>query len=796
MTPFDFIEKAIYGSTASTETKQVQSVYDIVLSYNISDGEISPIVKKYLVEAFDSFRVYLEGTDKNTLGLDGISEIRTIADFNKICEDAFEKLKDSFKLQDITEFRYEILAQLDPFVTYWISFDYTIKLFNRFCQSVLKGEYLYDDHLSVARIEPLQQNIEHYLLSKPWILNYNDDPVDIEKVYLGDVQRLCSLYYVFNRNIDKAIDENANAVLKTIATDSSYDEFAQYNIGLNALYSNMDNVAILWNAAQIFPYLFHSILDMTYIDHNFAVGEKELDTLLNLKETLKHVMEFMQKLAVSLSSIKEPAGETENEGAATTSGRENAYLNEKDLSSIEDLLNTLRIIDIKNNYLIYKIHISDKSDKLKNYTFIVNGGIITFKQEKLGDKLKIDYLDRKKLVSDFCDENKNDLLKESVIYNKLIAERFVWNREESFTSYEVYFFKAIGNKTEFDKIKIYFDNINSSFVSQKCEISTEKHVDITSYNRKIAYHAKNQFTKYGKYIKELSLLVNAGNVKAYIARLEQLITKNSVVYSCSFIIKHTELVLNELEKLCRNKSGIDSDWGFRLRMLAESLLVLYQRLIKSIHDGDYCINFASLYQDAFYRFALNKNPEGKQPVGQPFLESIQRVKLNDVDQIFEDEENAVTCFIASTWMQPVGKIALKENYDRLNNKKTELVACFYSIYFQQQEQKNKEREDNFRLLRENFQIEVDETKHAMVQTLGIFATFLALATVSLGGFGKEFAFVDFFKVIGGITFCLGIFVLMLRFIVNTKFVNKANHYLNLIVFACILLILLGVILLL
>ena len=67
-----------------------------------------------------------------------------------------------------------------------------------------------------------------------------------------------------------------------------------------------------------------------------------------------------------------------------------------------------------------------------------------------------------------------------------------------------------------------------------------------------------------------------------------------------------------------------------------------------------------------------------------------------------------------------------------------------------------------------FNEKAEETKRNMVQTLGIFAAFLALATTSIGALGASKNPIDYLKVIFSITFCLGIFVLMLNHVFPQK----------------------------
>ena len=90
------------------------------------------------------------------------------------------------------------------------------------------------------------------------------------------------------------------------------------------------------------------------------------------------------------------------------------------------------------------------------------------------------------------------------------------------------------------------------------------------------------------------------------------------------------------------------------------------------------------------------------------------------------------------------------------------------MYFSHYDNKNKLQEKKFDELFKEFNEKAEETKRNMVQTLGIFAAFLALATTSIGALGASENPIDYLRVIFSITFCLGIFVLMLNHVFPQK----------------------------
>ncbi|MFK1837243.1 hypothetical protein ACIXGO_23750 [Bacteroides fragilis] len=182
----------------------------------------------------------------------------------------------------------------------WMDTEYTcpifanqsLNIFTLFSLSVLKAEYLYDDYLSNKRIDPLRQHIRNnYKMHKDKIVLMFIARSDAN-YYLRNIENLCDLYFKFNRKIDNVIDYKNNATLHLMKVEEAADEMSKYQMGIGKLTYEPDDLAILLEISSIYPYLFLYILEMTYIDHNFIIGKKELETLLTLRTIIKQVYSF------------------------------------------------------------------------------------------------------------------------------------------------------------------------------------------------------------------------------------------------------------------------------------------------------------------------------------------------------------------------------------------------------------------------------------------------------------------------------------------------------------------------
>ena len=633
----------------------------------------------------------------------------------------------------------------------------SLAVFTHFCQSVLKAEYLYNDFLSKEKIVPLKKVLEEtFFQKKKYRRSYlyvEESSLDTD-TYLKDIAKLCHLYYEFNRKIDNTIDDNSHAVLQLIKEGSTEYELSRYEEGVTmlSLYKNSNTSYLVFS--YIFPYLFRFLLEMTYIDHNFTIGNTELNSLLTLRSVILRIRKVFEDYPELSSSF------------------------DKDVFRKFSL--TLDLIAAKNDFLIYKILVSDQSGRLKNYTFVSGEHIVSFNSKNVEPKENIkECLNKEKLLCTYCADETNDLLRESNVYQQLLVNKSFWNRETSFLPYEEYFFKVITHN-EPEKVEAYFAGIKSAYKARIEEFDGSRHKDIVSYNKKIVSHARHQFIKYGNYIKRLSRLdenlrkgleANDEERKKYISELADLLNDVPDIYSCSFIVKHTRFLLDELESLCGE--GKYDSLGFKLRNLIETQIVIFKNLLTRIESGNYCTNFAALYQDCYYRFERQPADYADAPeqeAGQPELfQSIRRVPLCQREQAGDALQlpaELETVFIASTWLRPVSKLTLRDYYEKFKYRKVTLVAKFYAAYFNSQEKNSEKNLAEFKKKVEDANVMADESRRSTVQTLGIFAAFLALATISVGALKGEPK--DFIRIMFSITFCLGTFVLLLEYVIKSK----------------------------
>lgn len=772
-TPFDQIEKSLYTNEAKNA---IFSPVQLIL--NAGKDPKGHFTSKFLTQVEKAFKEHILY----------LSEVSMKADDDEIKKELgelhFLKKSDENSLleyleQNITKFYLLIDEDSEKLkgdalwatLFVWMDTEYTcpifanqsLNIFTLFSLSVLKAEYLYDDYLSNKRIDPLRQHIRNnYKMHKDKIVLMFIARSDAN-YYLRNIENLCDLYFKFNRKIDNVIDYKNNATLHLMKVEEAADEMSKYQMGIGKLTYEPDDLAILLEISSIYPYLFLYILEMTYIDHNFIIGKKELETLLTLRTIIKQVYSFFD------NDSKLP-------------------LNLIDKNIRTNFLHVLQLVDFKNDFLIYKTINSDKSNLLDDYTFIGGHNTINFRVDELYSKkdcdtfTKRDTLDVNMLLNKYCDTASNDLLKEARVYNQLLKKEKVYlDNEPTLRGYERHFCKVIYHK-EAEKIAKHFEQIPLAYKAQKEDIPID-YKDISSYNRKIAQHAKVQFVKYGKYIKRLEGLKNASlDAKfEYLRELNMLLKTDIEVYSCSFIIKHTDFVLNALNTLC-DKNNYNS-FGFTLRMEIETLLHISSRLLKSIENNTYCMNFASLYQDCFFNFTWKDTSDNRflsitrqeyhtKDIIEKEGDYVEVVQPNVIENLkadlFTSKLNKETIFIASTWLRPVGKEELKNKFENFKFLKNNYIARFYSLYFSHYENKNKLQEKKFDELFKEFNEKAEETKRNMVQTLGIFAAFLALATTSIGALGASKNPIDYLKVIFSITFCLGIFVLMLNHVFPQK----------------------------
>jgi len=362
-TPFDQIEKSLYtneaknaifspvqlilnagkdpkGHFTSKFLTQVEKAFKEHILYllEVSMKEDDDEIKKELGELH-----FLKKSDENSL-LEYLEQ--NITKFYLLIDEDSEKLKGDALWATL-------FVWMDTEYTCPIFANQSLNIFTLFSLSVLKAEYLYDDYLSNKRIDPLRQHIRNnYKMHKDKIVLMFIARSDAN-YYLRNIENLCDLYFKFNRKIDNVIDYKNNATLHLMKVEEAADEMSKYQMGIGKLTYEPDDLAILLEISSIYPYLFLYILEMTYIDHNFIIGKKELETLLTLRTIIKQVYSFFD------NDSKLP-------------------LNLIDKNIRTNFLHVLQLVDFKNDFLIYKTINSDKSNLLDDYTFIGGHNTINF----------------------------------------------------------------------------------------------------------------------------------------------------------------------------------------------------------------------------------------------------------------------------------------------------------------------------------------------------------------------------------------------------------------------------------
>lgn len=664
----------------------------------------------------------------------------------------------------------EVFKYFDERYLFSVCFNHSLKIFNLYLLSVLKAEYLFNDNLSVTGIDRLTKAINKRIryeadLPREELLIIRD--INLNE-YLSRILRMNSLYYIFNRKIDKIIDQDDMSIIHSLNEEDSYTNLSNYNTWFDNYYAHSFHPVTLAGVSRIFPVIFGYLLDMTYIDHNFAVAEKELNKLLLLRSTLIKITDIFSKLVLNSSNLADLNSQIQYYSVFQ--------------QTIKELLITFNLILIKDNYLIYKIVGSDKSSKLKKYTFLNNDGILTFKEDFILDKYhaNVEFLNKDVLVSCFCPGNKNDLLKEWSLNVKPLANFTPINNDISIKLYEemyLYIIRFNNNKPTINSLDHYIGLFDKQITLESKRFSSDYN-DITKYNLKRYNSMINQFIKFSDYIKRLSLKFNDDDFFKYVSELNNMLLPKTNVYSCTFIIRHIEWALEKLKTISqKQESDLEIEVNDLLSLI-NRLFQLYKELLESIDKGCYCTNFASFYQDSFYRMQYDMDSRGDETKnlliyqphqttyieGKTTLQRIKRMELSDdIDirsQIFATESGSVVIFIASTWFSPIGKNYLKDKYEELIRLKSEMEL---QTQKHERESRQKSKKD-FESFVAKLKADTENNNRKTIQILGILAAFMALATMFVDALAKFQNPLQFFQVIGGVTFCLSIFVILLHYI--------------------------------
>ncbi|MCD8043588.1 MAG: hypothetical protein LUH10_11055 [Tannerellaceae bacterium] len=661
-----------------------------------------------------------------------------------------------------------------------------MSIFNQFCLSVLKAEYIFNSSLSESEITPIKDVIdkatffsgelekEEVILKEKlgareveWGKNYN-----LQNLFIL-INYLCEDYFSFNSQIHELLSN----------TEIDPDIFQQEDhyrmqgikerifILKNQIYTNESFLSII----ELFPPLFQEILKMTLIDHNFAVAEKEFKTLYILDKLLEGVIDI-------LPDKTNKKWEQQNERLIFI-----------DSDIVHTLKKTLTLLKSKTEFLIYKILMSINNENKSKYQFIHENTILILgkSEGKKGVSKKLAYEEFK--FSGLSPEE-NILEKQVEFYTNNIKNKkySLEVRSNDFSAYEIAFFNALIRDLPAATIK-GFKPLQEYLVNWN--LKREGYEYINLYNKNIVEKNVKHFCYAGLYIKKL----NSDTEDVIIDLcLKFLKAQKQDITSCAFITKNLKWVLNVITERCE-AGKFEYKKDFKLINLADLLLIEFEKLVDSIEKGCYCRNFATLFEDCFYSFHSNINSYNYNRISRYQQHTDNGLKHLHTELINKDN----WIFISSTWLPPIGKNWLKSQLKDLKNRKKKIVARFYGSFYESsikevkeimdskevvdkklEEQKllienyvqsnNKEievfKEDqlkNEQKLRNTLHTEGDQTRRSMVQTLGIFAAFLALATTAINTFNSNFDALQASIIMLGITTCLIIFVCVLHFTIKS-----------------------------
>lgn len=667
-----------------------------------------------------------EKTDKNHLFIKEFTlELKTHIPFKK----------------SLDQFLIEYVTVSTLYAYRYLSTNFSVFVFNQFCLSILKAEYIFDANQTEQVLNPLSALLTEAIRGTekkfwPWTPKDKNPQNDIEILTL-----LCESCFILNRKIDAILSPNDAQQFVNIAENNLYIKRYEH---FNRYYICRNDAEKLPEIIRLFPYLFQMITDMTIIDHCFAVGIEEMSTLLSVEDALEKTIEAFETFK-ALCRDKSTADELKE-----------LY----DLDNVDALLHTLRLVERKNKFLIYKALSSDTSKLLSNYDFMVNNEIRSLHNR----------IDHYKASCQQCIPY--------VIYDKFVAS--IVNKRsslpESDREYESLLFAIIANNEDLTRLDSGYRSLEAAYIQQNKDhtspLDDKEYRDIKAYNRKILKRVQGQFIHYGRYLKKLLIEVDKADfsedegrrtIEQHLTVVERVLSESDKpILSCSFLSRHFEWCLGIINKVIETKQH--DKLGFDLVNRINTLSLELKRLVHAIEDHCDAANYASLFEDCFYE--CNQADDG--------CHAIERLKvgaagIGDVPELREYVyRHDTVVFIASTFLRPIGKTKLRETYSKLNFKRKNIVNQFYlrfvdSIKSQIDEESNRRLEKS----QEVIDRKLDGNRRSVIQILGIFSAFIALSATSLSAskmFETEHGYTRF---ILSMTLCLSIFVALLQFVIGT-----------------------------
>lgn len=674
--------------------------------------------------------------------------------------------------------------------------DFLIQLFDNLCQSLLKGEYLihnipgkpddrnyynkivneYDNFRNESNRTRTEENPSHNDSSakdEPELSRFlretvsfmtgkkNDSELLIEdilstklnlndrtgekyehpfKIYLS-IDRMLYDYQIFT--------EKVRAYAETEKHRHYFEEEDRISIDYEKEYISCHETLFAAPIAfgNIMEYIFRLLLEMCLIDHNYIATDRNFKLLMKLHSLLSESSDSCQNTEYKLPNLLDFI-------------KENSLINHK---HIEALKETIHLLKVKADALLLKMWI--KTYKNEHITYTARYGNTEPQTNAFYPFLDIEKEIRGQFESNVIDDRFNDLM------NKKIN---VKEKEFKFKDYEELFTRLICEPQE--DYKTMFSDLERIIEKPAYEISGKEHYNIYCYNNVIYQNFICHFGRYGRYIKRLKIDIKGKRNDEYLEEIEYFLKQNNQkdMLSCAFIIKHINWLLNVLENSFINKSIPDEnnfDIGFKYLRLAEVILKHFENLIASIEADTYCMNYSSFFQDCFFEFEKGSSTERKDTLKRSGSQKF----------IFEpnDKNSRNIIFISSTWQPSVDLINLKRRYDVFLSRIKLLSTDFYHKYYQhfislQESNLEKIKKESQQELSEKVNEITQETKKQLsdnkketVQILGIFAAFLAIATIGMEKIGNITS-LDTISLIFSICTCFGYFIILLQLITRNS----------------------------
>lgn len=674
--------------------------------------------------------------------------------------------------------------------------DFLILLFDNLCQSLLKGEYLtYDIPKSSIcgifnRIDKEYDNIrkqkEQYKFDDPDDITFDrfltdttslieikkegeKDVIHIEDIILPIIDRSTDTgekdEHPFNMylNIDRMLydyqvfNEKVKSYSEIKRHQHHFEEDDRYPIDYEKEYISCSRTLLAAPVAlaNIMEYIFRLLLEMCLIDHNYIASDKNFKLLMKLHSLLSSAPDSSAenteyRLPDLLESIKKKA----------------PYINQE---HVDNLKETIRLFKTKTDILLLKMWEKTYKNEHMTYTARYGNAPETDKSYKSEYPcFDIEKEIREEFAANDINDRFNDLLNKEI---SIKGDSFKLKK------YEELFTRLICESQP--DYRMMFSDLERIIEQPAYEISGRDFYNIYNYNNVIYLNFIYHFGKYGRYIKKLKTEIQGKRDDGYLEDVEYFIKQNNEkdMLSCAFIVKHIKWLLDVLENSFINKTEFEDsnyDTGFKYLRLAEILLKHFEKLISSIEADTYCMNYSSFFQDCFFCNETEKAKETEKC-------RLKRISSEKITFSPEDKESKNVIFISSTWQPPVDLVNLKRRYNAFSSRIQLLTTDFYHKYYQHfvalqktdLEKMKKETQENLSKkeqdLTREMKVQLTDNKKETVQILGIFAAFLAIATISMEKIG-DIASSDTLSLIFGICTCFGYFIILLQLI--TRNTNK------------------------